>query len=156
MLLTGIQSLPSSSPARERLIQRIQDYASTAVLDCLFQHIPLKLGSAHNMKKKDVELPMEVSKAAAAAKRAIMTCSLLFAVESLWPVGTEQMATLSGAIYGLMLCLLPAYVRNWFTSFRDRSTSSAIESFTKVWCSPPLLADELSQVCEYKLVIYGY
>lgn len=107
------------------------------------------------MKKKDVELPMEASKAAAAAKRAIMTCSLLFAVESLWPVGTEQMATLSGAIYGLMLCLLPAYVRNWFTSLRDRPTSSAIEYFTKVWCSPPLLADELSKVCEYKLVTYG-
>eukprot|EP00268_Persea_americana_P004589 TRINITY_DN11476_c0_g1_i2.p1 TRINITY_DN11476_c0_g1~~TRINITY_DN11476_c0_g1_i2.p1 ORF type:complete len:1845 (-),score=356.21 TRINITY_DN11476_c0_g1_i2:119-5653(-) len=146
LLLTHIQSLPPSSPARERLIQRIQDYASSAILDCLFQHIPLKLGSALNMKKKDVELPMEASKAAAAAKRAITTCSLLFAVESLWPVGTEQMATLSGAIYGLMLCLLPAYVRNWFTSLRDRPTSSAIEFFTKVWCSPPLLADELSKI----------
>lgn len=146
LVLTHIQSLPSSSPARERLIQHIQDYASTTILDCIFQHIPLKLGLAHHTKKKDIELPTEVSKAAAAAKRAITTCSVLFALESLWPIGAEQMASLTGAIYGLMLCLLPAYVRNWFTGLRDRSRSSAIESFTKTWCSPPLLSDELSQI----------
>ncbi|XP_058075497.1 E3 ubiquitin-protein ligase listerin isoform X2 [Magnolia sinica] len=148
LLLTHLQSLPSSSPAREKLIQCIQDNASSTILDCVFQHIPLKLGLGHNLKKKEADLPAEVSKAATSAKRAITTGSLLFAVESLWPVGTEQMASLAGSIYGLMLSLLPAYVRNWFTGSRDHSMSSAIESFTKTWCSPPLLADEFSQIKE--------
>ncbi|XP_008782594.2 E3 ubiquitin-protein ligase listerin isoform X1 [Phoenix dactylifera] len=147
LLLSYLHSLPSSSTARERLIQYIQDSVSSTIIDCIFQHIPMKLG-ASNLKKKDVDLVVEASKAANAAKRAISTCSLFLYVESLWPVGTEQMASLAGAIYGMIIRLLPSYVRNWFTSLRDRSFSSAIEYFTKTWCSPPLLLDELSQVKE--------
>ncbi|PIA58085.1 hypothetical protein AQUCO_00500192v1 [Aquilegia coerulea] len=146
LLLSHLQSLPSTSPAKQRLIQCIQDSANSKILDCLFEHIPLKAGITHGLKRKDVELPAEVSQAASAATRAITTGSLLFSVESLYLVGREAMASLAGAIYGLMLHSLPAYVRDWFTSLRDRSTSAAIESFTKTWCSPPLLADELSQI----------
>ncbi|XP_077233049.1 HEAT/U-box domain-containing protein [Tasmannia lanceolata] len=146
LLLTYLQSQPSTSQARERLVQYIQDSVSSAILDCIFEHIPLKLGSTPNLKKKEVELPAEASKAATSAKCAITTSSLLFAVESLWPVGNEEIATMAGAIFGLMLRLLPAFVRNWFAGLRDRSTSSAIESFMKVWCSPSLLLEELSQV----------
>ncbi|KAJ0978328.1 hypothetical protein J5N97_013802 [Dioscorea zingiberensis] len=147
LLLSHLHSLPPSSSARERLIQYIQDSVSSTILDCLFQHIPLKVGT-NNMKKKEVELPVEVSKAANSAKQAITSCSLLSSIESLWPIGSEQMAALAGSIYGLMIRLLPAYVRNWFASLRDRSLSSAIESFTKMWCSPSLISDELSQVKE--------
>ncbi|KAL5974682.1 hypothetical protein ACLOJK_031352 [Asimina triloba] len=126
-----------------------QQYSILEV-DLLVQqrHIPLKVGSVHNLKKQDADLPAEASKAAAAAKLSISTNSLLFSVELLWPVGTEQMASLAGSIYGLMLCLLPAYLRNWFTGLRDHSLSSAIESFTKAWCSPHLLADEFSRIKE--------
>ncbi|KAF5201967.1 E3 ubiquitin-protein ligase listerin [Thalictrum thalictroides] len=146
LLLSHLQSLPSTSPAKQRLVQCIQDSANSKILDCLFEHIPLKAGITHGLKRKDVELPAEVSQAASAATRAITTGSLLFSVESLYLVGREAMASLAGAIYGLMLHALPSYVRDWFTSLRDRTTSAAIESFTKTWCSPPLLADELSQI----------
>lgn len=144
LLLSYLHSLPSSS-TRERLIQYIQDSVSSTILDCIFQHIPLKLPT-NNQRRKESELSVEASKAASAAKHAIATCSLSSCIESLWPVGTEQMASLAGSIYGMMIHLLPFYVRNWFTSLRDRSLSSAIESFTKAWCSPHLLSDELSQV----------
>lgn len=108
----------------------------------------MELSSAYSLKKKDIEIPAELSEAATAATRAISTGSLLFYVESLWPVGPVKMASLAGALFGLMLRVLPAYVRQWFSDLRDRSASSLIEYFTKAWCSPPLIADELSQVCE--------
>ncbi|GMP89850.1 hypothetical protein CsSME_00041233 [Camellia sinensis var. sinensis] len=146
LLLSRLQSFPPSSPARERLVQHIQEHANSAILDCLFQHIPLDLCLAHSLKKKDVELPAVLSEAAAAATQAIRSSSVLFCVESLWPVGPEKMASLAGAIFGLMLHILPAYVRGWFSDIRDRSMSSAIEYFTKVWCSPPLITNELSQI----------
>ncbi|KAG9455167.1 hypothetical protein H6P81_008071 [Aristolochia fimbriata] len=149
LLLTHLQSLSSSSSSssiRERLVQCVQESASSSILDCMFQHIPLKSGPTNISKKKEVELLPEISQAAVSAKRAITTGSLLFAVECLCPVGNQEMASLAGAIYGLMLRLLPTYVRNWFAGLRDRVGSSAIESFTKAWCSPPLLADELSQI----------
>ncbi|KAI3927104.1 hypothetical protein MKX01_029872 [Papaver californicum] len=146
LLLSHLQSLASTSPARQKLVQWVQDFADTRILDCLFEHIPLQSGAMHSSKKKDVELPAGVSEAAAAAKRAITTGSLLFSIESLWPIGTEEMSFLAGALYGSMLRVLPAYVRDWYTSLRDRSTSSAIELFTKAYCSPLLLADELSQI----------
>uniref|UniRef100_A0A1D1ZG63 E3 ubiquitin-protein ligase listerin n=2 Tax=Anthurium amnicola TaxID=1678845 RepID=A0A1D1ZG63_9ARAE len=146
LLLSYLQLLPSSSPSKEKLVLCIQDSVSPIILDFVFQHIPLKVGSLHSLKKKEAELPVETMKAANAAKHAITTCSLLFAIESFWPVGVEQMSLLSGSIYGLMIRLLPAYVRNWFTNLRDRSLSQAIESFTKLWCSPPLFSEELSQV----------
>ncbi|XP_057483183.1 E3 ubiquitin-protein ligase listerin-like isoform X2 [Actinidia eriantha] len=146
LFLSHLLSLPSSSPARERLVQYIQEHADSAILDCLFQHIPLELCLSHSLKKKDVELPTMLSEAASAATRAITGSSVLFCVESLWPIGPEKMASLAGAIFGLILCILPAYVRGWFGDIRDRSTSAAIESFTKIWCSPPLIRNELSQI----------
>ncbi|XAR60795.1 hypothetical protein NMG60_11034309 [Bertholletia excelsa] len=146
LLLSRLLSFPSSSPARERLVQHIQEHADSTILDFLFQHIPLELCLAHGMKKKDIEFPPVLSQAAAAASRAITNSSILFCVESIWPVGPEKLSSLAGAIFGLMLCILPAYVRGWFNEIRDRSTSSAIESFTKIWCSPPLITNELSQI----------
>uniref|UniRef100_A0A0E0EXA0 E3 ubiquitin-protein ligase listerin n=1 Tax=Oryza meridionalis TaxID=40149 RepID=A0A0E0EXA0_9ORYZ len=109
------------------------------------RHIPLRTGAPCG-KKKDAELMPEAEVAAQASKNAIITCSLLPCIESLWPVGTWQMASLAGGLYGMMIRLLPSYVRTWFTSLRDRSLSSSIESFTRAWCSPPLLLDEFSQV----------
>lgn len=146
LLLSHLSSLPSLTSQRERLVQYILDSANTVILDCIFQHIPLELCEMQDLKKKDGDLPAEVSAAATAAKHAITTGSLLFPVESLWPVDPVKLASLAGAIYGLMLCVLPAYVRGWFSDLRDRSISSLVESFTRVWCSPPLIANELSQV----------
>ncbi|XP_065847176.1 E3 ubiquitin-protein ligase listerin [Euphorbia lathyris] len=146
LLLSHLWSLPSLSAAREQLVQYVQDSASSVILDCLFQHIPLELCTAQSLKKKDADLPAEALEAAEAAKTAISTGSLLFSVEPLWPVTTEKMASLSGALFGLMLRVLPAYVRGWFTDLRDRSASSSIETFTRLWCSPPLIVNELSQI----------
>lgn len=100
-------------------------------------------------KKKDTELPAGLSEAATAANQAITTGSLLFSVEFLWPIEPVKLASFAGAIFGLMLRVLPAYVRGWFSDLRDRSKSSVIESFTKAWCSPSLIANELSQVCVF-------
>ncbi|KAL8531325.1 hypothetical protein ACS0TY_008085 [Phlomoides rotata] len=146
LLLTHIVSLPSSSPAKEKMIQYVQDSTNSAILDCLFQHIPLELYMGTSAKKKDTEFPAEVSKAANAATHAITTSSVLFSIKALWPIGPEKMASLAGVIYGLMLHNFPAYVRGWFNDIRDRSASSAIESFTKAWCSPTLISNELSQI----------
>ncbi|XWS74417.1 hypothetical protein CRYUN_Cryun02cG0214200 [Craigia yunnanensis] len=147
LLLSHLASLPSLSSPRERLVQYIQNSANPLILDCLFQHLPSDLCLMHVLKKKDGELPNVLSKAATAATHSITTGSLLFSVESLWPIEPVKMAELAGAIYGLMLRMLPAYVRGWFSDLRDRSTSSLIESFTRTWCSPPLIANELSLVC---------
>jgi E3 ubiquitin-protein ligase listerin len=114
-------------------------------LDCIFQHIPLNT-SALIGKKKDVELMPEAEAAAKASKNAIVASSLLPYVESLWTVGTWQMASLAGSLYGMMIRLLPSFVRTWFTTLKDRSLSYSVESFTRQWCSPPLLQDEFSQV----------
>nr|GMC97373.1 glucose-6-phosphate 1-dehydrogenase, cytoplasmic isoform [Ipomoea batatas] len=81
LLLLHLFSLPSSSPSREKIIQYIQDFASSTILDCLFQHIPLEFCAHTTVKKKDLELPASVSKAARAAKRAITCSSALFALE---------------------------------------------------------------------------
>lgn len=152
LFLSYLHSLPSSSTTRERLVQFLQDSVSSTILDCLFQHISLKtLGTS--LKKKETELSGDVLQAANSARHAISTGSFLFSMESLWPVGTEHMASLAGSLYGMMVKLLPSYVRDWFTSLRDRSLSSAIEFFTKVWCSPCLLSDELSQVCACSLYL---
>ncbi|KAK4419849.1 E3 ubiquitin-protein ligase listerin [Sesamum alatum] len=146
LLLSHIVSLPSSSPARERMIQYVQDSTNSTILDCLFQHIPLEVYMGTSSRKKDLELPAAVSEAANAAMRALTTGSVLFSVELLWPTGPEKMASLAGAVFGLMLHNLPAYVRGWFSDIRDRSLSSAIESFTKAWCSPTLISNELSEI----------
>ncbi|KAJ8561486.1 hypothetical protein K7X08_033963 [Anisodus acutangulus] len=146
LLLSHVVSLPSSSPLRERVVQYIQEFATSTVLDCLFQHIPLEFCVPSSLRKKDSELPASVSEAAKSATRAIASSSVLYCLESLWPVGPEKVASLAGAIFGLMLCILPAYVRGWFSDIRDRSTSSAIEFFTRAYCSPPLIMNELSQI----------
>lgn len=99
-----------------------------------------------SLKKKDAELPGGLSEAASAATRATTSGSLLFSVESLWPLELEKMSSFAGGIYGLMLHVLPAYVRGWFSDLRDRNASAVIESFTKTYCSPPLIANELSQI----------
>ncbi|KAF2296871.1 hypothetical protein GH714_010633 [Hevea brasiliensis] len=149
LLLSHLWSLPSLSAAREQLVQYVQDSANSVILDCLFQHIPLELCMAQSLKKKDVDLPAGASEVASAATSAITTGSLLFSVESLWPIAPEKMASLAGALFGLMLRVLPAYVRGWFTDLHDRSTSSLIEAFTRTWCSPPLIMNELSQIKQF-------
>lgn len=152
LFLSHLWALPSTSSLRERLIQYIQDDAAPVVLDCLFQHIPLELSMVQSLKQKDAVLPVGLSEAASAATRAIRTGSLLFSVESLWPIDSVKFSSLAGAIYGLMLCVLPAYIRSWFSDLRDRNMSYAIESFTRTYCSPPLIANELSQVWRSLLV----
>ncbi|KAL6595461.1 hypothetical protein ACP70R_047801 [Stipagrostis hirtigluma subsp. patula] len=144
LLLSHLQLLPSSSSTREKILEYIQDKISPCILDCIFQHIPVKPAAPHG-KKKDAELVPEAEAAAKASKDAITNCSLLPYVESLWPIGTRQMASLAGSLYGMMIRLLPSFVRTWFTTLRDRSLSYSIESFTRQWCSPPLLLDEFSQ-----------
>ncbi|XP_047330718.1 E3 ubiquitin-protein ligase listerin isoform X2 [Impatiens glandulifera] len=146
LLLSHLNSLPSSSSERERLVQHIKEHTSSGILDCLFHHIPLEICVAYSLKKKDTELPAALSEAATAATQAITSRSILFSVNSLWPLEQEKIASIAGAIFGLMLCTLPAYVREWFVNIRDRSMSSAIEAFTKIWCSPYLIATELSQI----------
>ncbi|ONM19885.1 E3 ubiquitin-protein ligase listerin isoform X2 [Zea mays] len=151
LLLSHLQTLPASSSIKGDVLQYIQEKVSPCILDCIFQHIPVK-AAAPNGKKKDTELAPEAEAAAKASKNAIATCSLLPYLESLWPIGTLQMASLAGSLYGMMIRLLPSFVRTWFTTLRDRSLSYSIESFTKQWCSPPLLLDEFSQVKES---VYG-
>ncbi|GAB2286151.1 hypothetical protein Dimus_020576 [Dionaea muscipula] len=146
LLLSHLLSLPSSSLEREKLVQHIQESASSVILDMLFQHIPLEFFTGSSLKKRDAELPSQLSAIGGAASRAIRTGSLLFALESLWPIQPEKMGLLAGAVFGMMLRLLPAYVRGWYSDIRDRSALSAIEMFTKMWCSPHLIADELSQI----------
>lgn len=145
LLISHLLSLPSSSQ-RERLIQYIQDRATPVILDCLFQHIPVEISMVQNLKKKDAEVSGGLSQAATAATHATSTGSLLFSVESLWPVELEKISSLAGSIYGLMLQVLPTYVRGWFSELRDRNTSAAIESFTRTCCSPLLIANELSLI----------
>lgn len=127
-----------------KLEEMLPSILSLSVCAMIHMHTPPDM----ILKSSDmvIDLPAEVSAAATAAKHAITTGSLLFPVESLWPVDPVKLASLAGAIYGLMLCVLPAYVRGWFSDLRDRSISSLVESFTRVWCSPPLIANELSQV----------
>lgn len=147
LFLTRLQAVPSLSAARERMVQYIQDFGSpSTLLDFLFQHIPLKQSSSPGLKKKGNAAVIEATHAATAARQSAATNSLSFAVEALWPIGIEEMATLAGAVYGLMLRVLPTYVRDWFTSLRDRSAAFSIEAFTTAWCSPQLLADEFSQI----------
>lgn len=150
LLLSHLSLLPSLSHQWERLVQYIQDSANSVILDCLFQHIPLELCMVHNLKKKDGELPSHASEVATAATHAIATGSLLFSVESLFPIEPLRMASLAGAMYGLMLRFLPAFVRGWFSDLRNRSDSSLIEAFTRSWCSPLLIENEISQIKKAK------
>jgi hypothetical protein len=148
LLLTRLYSLPALSRTRELIVQYAQDSnIAPTLLDCLFQYIPQeqKLG-ASALKRRNRKATVTTSSAAVSATRAAATGSVLFAVEGLWPVAKDGLITLAGAIYGLMLLVLPACVRIWFTGLRDKSLASAIEAFTSTHCSPQLLADEFAQV----------
>ncbi|BBN16555.1 E3 ubiquitin-protein ligase listerin [Marchantia polymorpha subsp. ruderalis] len=148
LFLTRLPSLAASSSTRERLVQYVQDSdISATLLDCLFQHIPLDQNvGGPGSRRKHLGAATKTSSAAAAATRAAATGSVAFAVEGLWPVQKEGLVTLAGAIYGLMLLVLPACVRIWFTGLRDKAMASAIEIFTTTYCSPQLLSDEFAQV----------
>lgn len=69
-----------------------------------------------------------------------------FAVQALLPIGIQEIATLAGAVYGLMPRVIPTSVRDWFTSLRVQSAAFSIEAFTIAWCSPQLFADEFSHI----------
>ncbi|KAG0592544.1 hypothetical protein KC19_1G261500 [Ceratodon purpureus] len=148
LLLMRLHALPPLSPIRERLLQFARDSdTSSALLDCLFQHIPLDLTSGSSAsRRRTATAGTKVSVAATSATRAVSSGTVSFAVESLWPLKEENVVVLAGAIYGLLLRVLPACVRIWFTGLRDRSTASAIENFTSSNCSTHLLADEFSQL----------
>ncbi|XP_038680260.1 E3 ubiquitin-protein ligase listerin isoform X2 [Tripterygium wilfordii] len=145
LFLSHLSSFSLSS-VREQLVQYVLDSTNLIILDCIFQHIPLDSCMSQSQKKRDTEIPAATSAAASAATHAITTGSLLFYVESLWPIDAVKMASLAGALLGLMLRVLPAYARGWFTELRDRSFSPLIESFVRSWCSPPLVANELLQI----------
>ncbi|KAL3679930.1 hypothetical protein R1sor_022886 [Riccia sorocarpa] len=149
LFLTRLSSLPASSSARERLVQYVQDSdISATLLDFLFQHIPLEQNvGVSGSRRKSVGVSSKTS-SAAAATRAAATGSVAFAVEGLWPVQKESIVTLAGAVYGLLLVVLPACVRIWFTGLRDKGLASAIEAFTTTHCSPQLLFDEFAKVQE--------
>ncbi|KAH9309397.1 hypothetical protein KI387_037308 [Taxus chinensis] len=146
LFLTRLQAVPSLSAARECMVQYAQDSGSySTLLDCLFQHIPIKQSSPFGLKKYNATA-IEATGPASAAKCSAATSSLCFAVEALWPIGTDKMAALAGAVYGLMLRVLPAYVRDWVMNLRDHSAAGFIEAFTTAWCSPQLLDDEFSKI----------
>ncbi|KAJ3676469.1 hypothetical protein LUZ60_003881 [Juncus effusus] len=150
LLLTHLQSLQTTSPKRQKIIQFIQDNTNPDILSLLFQHIPLINPNSPTPKSKDSAsaLSPEALNAAKASQLSILNSSLSIYIESLWPMGSGQVAALAGALYGTMVHLLPSFVRNWYGGLRDRAWSIAVEGFTKTWCSPPLLSDELSQVKE--------
>jgi hypothetical protein len=148
LLLMRLHALPPLSPVRERLLQFARDSdISSTLLDCLFQHIPLDLTSGTSASRRRTAVAgAKINSAATAATRAVSSGTVSFAVEHLWPVKEESVVVLAGAVYGLLLRVLPACVRIWFTGLRDRSTASAIENFTSSNCSTYLLADEFSQL----------
>ncbi|GLJ37723.1 hypothetical protein SUGI_0766400 [Cryptomeria japonica] len=146
LFLTRLQAVPSLSAARECMVQYAQDSGSpSTLLDCLFQHILIKQSSISGSKKYNAAA-IEANGPASAAKRSVATSSLYFAVEALWPIDIDKMAALAGAVYGLMLRVLPAYVRDWIINLRDRPAASFIEAFTTTWCSHQLLDDEFSKI----------
>uniref|UniRef100_A0A7I4A3R4 E3 ubiquitin-protein ligase listerin n=1 Tax=Physcomitrium patens TaxID=3218 RepID=A0A7I4A3R4_PHYPA len=148
LLLMRLHSLSPLSPTRERLLNFVRDSdLSPTLLDCLFQHIALDLTSGTSTsRRRTAPAGAKVSIAATSATRAVSSGTVSFAVENLWPVKEESLVILAGAIYGLLIRVLPACVRIWFTGLRDRSTASAIENFTSSNCSTQLLADEFLQL----------
>jgi hypothetical protein len=53
---------------------------------------------------------------------------------------------LAAAVYRSVLCMLPASARLWFSDLRDRSRSTAVESYTSRYESPALLAAEFAAI----------
>ena len=97
------------------MVQYVQDFGSpSTLLDFLFQHIPLKQISSHGLKKKGSAAVIEATNAASTARESTTKNSLSVFVDELWPIGIEEMATLAGAVYGLMLRVLPTYVHDGF------------------------------------------
>ncbi|MCO5575766.1 hypothetical protein L7F22_029570 [Adiantum nelumboides] len=138
-----------SSRACEKLVQYIQDSALlSTLLDTIFQHIPLSSESGFSAKRKPSASLWQVEKerVGEAARRACSLRSVSSAIEGLWPIEEDTVSSLAAGLYGLLLQVLPACVRVWFTGLRDRSAASSVESFTTKFCSPLLLADEFSQV----------
>lgn len=81
LLLSHLQRLPLSSTTREKVLQYVQDKISPCILNAI------QYASASG-KKKDVELVPEAKAACHGSfqgKDAIVTCSLLPCVDSLWP-----------------------------------------------------------------------
>lgn len=98
-------------------------------------------------RRRGAVVGAKISVAAISATRAVSSGSVSFAVDkSLRTLKEDNLVGLAGAIYGMLLRVLPACVRIWFTGLRDRATATAIENFTTSNCSSHLLADEFSQV----------
>ena len=97
------------------MVEYVQDFCSpSTLLDFLFQHIPLKKSSSHGIKKKGSATVIEATNVASTTRESITTNSLSSFVDELWPIGIEEMATLAGAVYGLMLRVLPTYFHDGF------------------------------------------
>eukprot|EP00250_Pteridium_aquilinum_P021475 c25138_g1_i1 orf=481-6414(-) len=149
IFLSHLRSVSVSSPGGEKLVQYIQDTViSSTILESIFQHIPLKseTGSSSRRRTSTGLWQAEIDRVGDAARRACTLGSVSFAIEGLWPLEEETVSSLAAGIYGLLLQVLPACVRVWFTGLRDRSTASSVESFTTKFCSPQLLAEEFTQV----------
>ncbi|KAH7423411.1 hypothetical protein KP509_12G054400 [Ceratopteris richardii] len=149
IVLSHLRLVSVLSPVGEKLVQYIQDSSlSSNLLESIFEHIPLKSGSASSHRKKTSASVWhaEVQKAGDAAKRACTLGSVSSMVDGLWPIEEGSISCLAAGLYGLLLQVLPACVRVWFTGLRDRSLAGSIESFTSKFCSPHLLAEEFSQV----------
>jgi hypothetical protein len=113
----------------------------------VFQHIQLKSETGSSRRKESFGVWQgETEKVGEAARRACAVGSVSFAVDGLWPLSEGTISTLASGLYGLVLQVLPACVRVWFTGLRDRSRASLIELFTTKYCSSQLLDEEFSQV----------
>lgn len=149
IFLSHLHSVSVTSAAGEGLVQYVQDSnICSTLLDSLFEHIPLKSGVGSLGRKKKLRgiEQTDTEKVENAARQAAASGSVAFSVEVLWPLEEESVSSLAAALYSLILLVLPACVRVWFTGLRDRSMASAVEAFTTKYCSPQLLADEFAQV----------
>lgn len=148
IFLSHLRSVSVSSLVGERLVQYVQDTSvSATLLDSIFQHIPLKTETALSSRRKPSTglWQAEADRVGDAARRCTLG-SVSLAIEGLWPLEEDTVSYLAAGLYGLLLQVLPACVRVWFTGLRDRSAASSVESFTTKFCSPQLLAEEFSQV----------
>ncbi|KAI5061228.1 hypothetical protein GOP47_0023733 [Adiantum capillus-veneris] len=149
IILSHLRSIPVSSTVGEKLVQYIQDSAlSSTLLDSIFQHIPLSSEPGFSSKRKTSTSlwQAEIERVGDAARRACTLRSVSATIEGLWPIEEDTVSSLAAGLYGLLLQVLPACVRVWFTGLRDRSAAISVESFTTKFCSPLLLADEFAQV----------
>ena len=147
IFLKYLRFISVSSSGGERLVQYLQDTSVTfTLLDLVFQHIQLKSEIGSLRRRESTIWQGEIERLGEAARRACAVGSVSFAVEGLWPLNEGTMSVLASGLYGLVLQVLPACVRVWFTGLRDRSRANLIELFTTKYCSPQLLDEEFSQV----------